>query len=232
MSDLPLPRFLIIRGLPSPIHSFFGGLMDTQAGLSSSSDPNLHWPDWSYKRELRSLISTNSFEMSCNPNYVGSLKRIPFCVSCNRTFDDEGKLRHHLEHSGIHWYCKACRQDFVSQASRRQHWRSDHCHEHTGCDRCDINLMNNEQKLEHIQFTSSRHFLCERCRLDFVSPKNLMQYFMTSAVHQHTFCWKCEKNFMDSYIFQEVPVYSWSRIFPTHLLTLETPPANTYAEEP
>lgn len=143
---------------------------------------------------------------SSESNFRGdeSAQPTPMCQACDLTFVDQQALTQHLKNPVHPCYCRPCQRYFGSFAARRQHWQDSPQHKHTYCDRCDINFPSHILKLEHIRNMNSNHFLCEPCYVDYYSSEDLKQHFVSSPIHDGTYCCKCERDFSNQNNLREV----------------------------
>lgn len=155
----------------------------------------------------------------------------PMCQACDRVFVNQQALTNHLENSSRHYYCRPCQRDFNSYKALQQHWKNDPRHKHTYCDRCDMNFSSCSLMLEHKRNTTSKHFLCMPCNVDYHSPTDLKQHFISSPIHDGTYCSKCERNFTNSNNLREVFSLSFCRtvsLVVDHYIASESTHAERY----
>ena len=83
------------------------------------------------------------------------------CLLCDRSFQDDGALRQHLQDSPAHaqsFECDDCDRSFRSEEALKQHLRDSPAHaQFFNCDDCDRSFRSEEALEQHLQDSPAHH---------------------------------------------------------------------------
>lgn len=95
-----------------------------------------------------------------------------------------------------HNLCEPCRLDLHNKNALTTHWETDEFHKETYDRNCNQLFDSPTAMQKHIRETPTRHNLCKKCKVDFVSPGLLRSHWNTTAVHLDTYCQDCQYDFL------------------------------------
>src|SRR5882757_2013038 len=107
-----------------------------------------------------------------NQLYVDEGRRVCYCRSCNRHFNDYLGALTHCRDSQVHRgeWCRRCEWLFVSSTARDSHIKNSSCHNLCHC--CNVDFRTSDELEEHNLSTHNRR---DRCHQHPLNRNNLPQ---------------------------------------------------------